>query len=151
MPVNASFTLIYNKPLDANTVVNACNYYYLYDNNTGCVTSNITLSADGRSVTFVPTVNMVPATPYQLLARYATDLDGNSQSNYGVSFTTASGSATTPPTVVNTTPVSTTSGVPFNALIEAQFSTAVSGTSLDSDHTDERLNAGAFHSVAGLG
>jgi hypothetical protein len=130
VPVNSTFTLIFNKPLDRTTVNTSYYYYSLWNGSTGLVPTTITVSPDGRTVTYVPAANLSPSTAYTLYAQYATDLDGNSQTNYAVGFTTSAGTDTTPPVVLTSTPGNGVSGAPLNASIELQFGEAVSGASL---------------------
>jgi hypothetical protein len=121
---------VFSKPLDRNTVSNANGYFSIYDNSTGWTTPTVTVSPDGLTVTLVPNPVLTPSTSYGLYAYYATDLDGNAQTNFYLAFTTAAGAVNTPPTVITTTPASTATGAPLNALIEAQFSAAVSSATL---------------------
>ena len=143
VPTNATFTFVFNKPLDPSTVVagTAGNAnggpYYVYDR--GCtptcypaVTANV--SADGRTVTIVPQANLTASQNYDAVyGAYATDLNGNPQTNFGQSFNTAATANVTGPTIVATNPLSTNPNpVPTNTSIEVIFSAPVSGTSLGS-------------------
>jgi hypothetical protein len=130
VPTNSTFTLVFSKPLDRNTVSNANGYFSIYDNSTGWTTPTVTVSADGLTVTLVPSPGLTPSTGYQLYAQDATDLDGNAQTNFNVSFTTGAGAVNTPPTVLTANPANGAAGAPLNSSIEIQFSEAVSGTSL---------------------
>ncbi len=132
VPVNSTFTLIFNKPLDRNTVnTSSYSYYGIYDYTVGLtVPTTVSVSADGQTVTYVPVANLAPSHSFGLWAQYATDLNGNAQTNFAVNFTTSAGAVTTPPAVITTNPPAGASGVPLNVLIEAQFSEAVSGASL---------------------
>jgi hypothetical protein len=129
VPLNATFTLIFNKPLDRNTVNTSS--YYLYDATSGAYPAvGVAVSADGTTVTFVPTATLTASHTYYLYGDSATDLDGNSQTNYFASFTTGTAAVTTPPAVLTSNPAASASSVPLNVLIEAQFSEAVSGATL---------------------
>jgi len=132
VPLNATFTLVFNKPLDRNTINTSTYYYYgIYDATSGLVVpATISVSADGQTVTYVPTANLSPSHTFYLYAQYATDLDGNAQTNFQIAFFSGSAPVTTPPAVLTSNPATGASGVPLNVLIEAQFSEAVSGTTL---------------------
>jgi hypothetical protein len=132
VPLNATFTLVFNKPLDRNTVNTASpTYYQIYDTTTGLtVPATITVSSDGLSVTYLPTANLAASRAYNLYAQYASDLAGNTQTNFALTFTTGATAVTTPPSVLTSNPATSTSSVPLNVLIEAQFNEAVSATSL---------------------
>jgi hypothetical protein len=132
IPVNSTFTLVFNKPLDRNTVsTSSYSYYGIYDYTAGlAVPTTVTVSTDGQTVTYVPVANLAPSHNFELWAQYATDLNGNAQTNFAVAFTTSAGAVTTPPSVVSANPAPGASSVPLNVLIEAQFSEAVSGTTL---------------------
>lgn len=129
VPVNSSFVLVFSKPLDPASI--ASNQYYLYDYSTGTVPTTVTLSADGRIVTFTPTGSLTAGHTYYLSAYYATDLNGNQQIGYSSSSFTAVASDTAAPLVVSSNPnTSGATGVPVNVLMELQFNKAVRGTSL---------------------
>ncbi|HEX4133697.1 MAG TPA: Ig-like domain-containing protein [Bryobacteraceae bacterium] len=131
VPVNSTFTVVFNKPLDRNTVNTACTDYSLYNNNLGCtVGSTVTISPDGTTITYVPTAPLPPSANLEVYAEGATDLDGNTQTNFAVNFFTNTATVTTPPTVLTSNPANGAAGAPLNSSIEAQFSAAVSGASL---------------------
>jgi hypothetical protein len=144
VPLNTTFTVIFNKPLDPATVSPAGSYFDYYDyNGSGWQTSNVTVSADGRTVTISPCTvsagvctnsNLTASHSMVLYACNATDLNGNQESNVGCytqSFYTGSATVTTAPTVVQTNPEGgNTTTVPTNVMIEATFSEAVRNTSL---------------------
>jgi len=132
VPLNATFTLVFNKPLDRNTLNTSVYYYYgIYDASVGvAVPVTISLSADGQTVTYVPNTSLTASHTFYLYASYATDLDGNGQTNFEATFYTGSAPVTTPPAVLTSNPATGASGAPLNVLIEAQFSEAVSGTTL---------------------
>jgi hypothetical protein len=132
VPLNATITLAFSKPLDRNTV-NSSNYgsYGIYDASLGqAVSTTVSVSADGTTVTYVPAANLSAFHTYYVYAQYATDLDGNAQTNSEITFTTGGAAVTTPPTVLTSNPATSASGVPLNVLIETQFSEAVSSTTL---------------------
>jgi hypothetical protein len=132
VPVNSAFTLIFDKSLDPTTVSTNPYYYYgLYDGSTGAaIPVTVTVSPDGRTVTFVPSANLAPSHSLTLYARYAADLTGNAQTNFTVSFTTGASTDTAPLQVLDTNPAGGGTGAPLNSLIEIQFNKAVRATSL---------------------
>jgi hypothetical protein len=133
VPANSSFTLIFNKPLDRNAVstqVSNNGNYSVWAPGVGPIPTTITVSPDGQTVTFVPAPNLIPSHGYTLYAEYATDLNGNAQTNFAVNFTTSAGTDSTPPQVIGSNPAAGATGAPLNPSIEAQFNEAVSATSL---------------------
>ena len=132
VPLNATFTLVFNKPLDRNTVNTSSYIYYgIYDATAGAVVpATISVSGDGQTVTYVPNANLTASHTFYLNAQYATDLDGNAQTNFQIAFSTGAYPVITPPAVLTSNPATGASGAPLNVLIEAQFSEAVSGATL---------------------
>ena len=145
VPTNATFTVVFSKPLDPSTVIantaggNSPNggFYYLDRFNCGsncypAVTANV--SADGRTVTIVPNAIMgASQASDDYYAQNATDLNGNPQTNFGQGFSTAATTNITGPTIVSTNPLSTSTAIiPTNVSIEVLFSAPVSGASLGS-------------------
>jgi hypothetical protein len=59
-----------------------------------------------------------------------TDLSGNTQNNYCLSFYSGTGAETTGPSVTLVSPPSGQTGVPINAPVDIQFSESISGASL---------------------
>ena len=59
-----------------------------------------------------------------------TDLSGNPQQNFNISFTTSFSANTNPPTVVNTSPENTETAVPVNAPVQILFSEPIQPTSI---------------------
>jgi hypothetical protein len=130
VPVNATFTIVFNKPLDPATVTTGG--FYIYDYSAGTVPMNpIHISADGLTVTLQPSANLGASDSLYYEWCGATDLDGNAAACNNQSFTTSSSPDATPPTVVATNPANGNAAtVPTNAAIEVVFSEAVSATSL---------------------
>ena len=128
VPLNASFTLVFDKPLDPGTVASNGYFVYKYDGTYPAV--NLSVSADGRTVTLVPTSNLTPSYNYYLASYYATDLNGNPQSNFTIGFVTGTSADTNAPQVSDVTPNDTSTQVPVNALIEVRFNEPVRSTSL---------------------
>jgi hypothetical protein len=129
VPVNSTFTIVFNKPLDPETVTGGG--FYVYDYTTGYVPLSINVSANGTTITLSPTANLGSSHSLYYDWCSATDLNGNSAACSDQGFTTSSSLDTTPPTVVGTNPQNgNVTTVPTNAMIEVDFSEAVSAASL---------------------
>jgi methionine-rich copper-binding protein CopC len=143
VPTSATFTWVFNKPLDPTTVIGnpnggATGYFYVYDS-AACASSqpcypavNVNVSSDGRTVTLIPAANLAPnGTNDHFYANYATDLNGNVQTGAQQQFLTAATTTVTGPTIIGTNPLSTNGNpVPTNTSIEVIFSKPVSQISL---------------------
>jgi hypothetical protein len=142
VPVNTTFTMTFDHPLDPSTVVgnpsgnNGCCFFYYDSSSPGGYyypPATVNLSADLRTVTIVPSA---PLTPSIGNMRYywqgATDLSGNAMQNGNQFFTTGAGTDTTQPTVLQSNPSNTATNVPTNVVPEIIFNEAVRGTSLGS-------------------
>ena len=142
VPLNTTFTLRFNKPLDPSTVGgnptggNSCCFFY-YDNSYPAgqpyPASVTNISADLTTVTIVPSA---PLSPNVGNMRYywggATDLNGNAMNAGSQYFATGASSDVASPTVIATNPVNGLTGVPTNVVPELIFSEPVRGTSLGS-------------------
>jgi large repetitive protein len=142
VPVNTTFKLVFDKPLDPSTVVgnpagdNTCCFFY-YDSSVpgghNYPPSTVNISPDLKTVTIVPSAPMTASIGnMRYYANSATDLNGNAMINMSQFFATAAGSDATPPTVVQTNPINGGTVAPTNSVIELIFSEAVRGTSLGS-------------------
>jgi len=142
VPTSATFTWVFNKPLDPTTVIGNPNggspgYFYIYDS-AGCNSGqcypavNLNVSSDGRTVTMIPVANLTPnGTNDYFYANNATDLNGNTQTNTQQQFFTAATATVSGPTIIGTNPASNNSNpVPTNTSIEVIFSKPVSQISL---------------------
>ena len=130
VPVNSTFTLVFNKPLDPSTVSAAG--FYIYDYSIGTIPSHFNVSADGLSVTISPNSNMGASHNMYYDWCYETDLNGNTGVCQSQGFITSSSADTTAPTVVGSNPVNNNTNAPTNSSIEVIFSEAVRSTSLGS-------------------
>ena len=141
VPVNTTFTMVFDKPLDPSTVVgnptggNTSGFFY-YDSScpsSQCYPpSTVNLSPDLKTVTIIPSSNLTPSvgTMYYYW-RGANDLNGNGMTNSSQQyFTTAASTDATPPTVIGSNPMNGFTNAPTNAAIEVMFSKAVRATSL---------------------
>src|SRR6185295_380734 len=83
----------------------------------------VTLSGDGLSVTFTPTLELNPLTLHTVQIEGLKDLAGNRmQGTFSSTFTTGQFQDTTPPTVLRTNPQSGTIDVPVNTPFTVEFS-----------------------------
>jgi hypothetical protein len=128
VPINAAFTLQFNKPLDQSTL-NPNVGLYAYPGYQ-LVATNASFSADGTTVILTPTSNLALDQPYYLQSYGLQGLSGNAQQNFQIVFTTGSTMDTTPPTVQIISPPSGFAGAPTNTLLQILFSTTISPTSL---------------------
>ena len=127
VPVNVGLSLIFNKPLDPSAYLFVTLYSYALGQN---VTTTGSVSADGMTITLIPTSPLLPATQYQLCYSGVTDVEGNPSGNACFNFNTASAAITTPPQVLYTVPPVGATGVVDNSLIEAVFDRPLDPTSL---------------------
>jgi len=126
VPVNSAFAMQFNEPMDIGSMVGVqvgvssqyCGYYgQQYQ-----VPATVSWSADQTTVFIVPTSSLAVGTTYYLYSYYLTDLAGNPQQNFCISFTTSFSANTNPPTVINTSPENTLTQVPINSPVEILFS-----------------------------
>jgi hypothetical protein len=134
VPINAAFSMQFNKPIDPSTF-NPSNVFVgtcFYDWGWACTPGPATVwfSADMTTVYLSPTPNLAVGLLYGVVSNGMQDLSGNTQQGFLVTFTTGTGTDTTPPTVQVTSPPSGFVGVPTNAPVQIMFSTAISGTSI---------------------
>ena len=94
------------------------------------VPMTVSWSVDQSTIFFVPATSLAASTTYYLSSYSLTDLAGNSQQNFCIGFTTASGSETAGPVVLQVSPPSGFTGVPINAPVQILFNEAISPASL---------------------
>jgi len=96
------------------------------------VSGLVAYAAIGNTLTFTPTANFAPSTPYTAtITTAATDLTGNPlAANYVWTFTTGTTTATTAPELVSTIPLNAAAGVALNQAVSATFSKAMNPLSL---------------------
>ena len=127
VPVNSSFTLTFNKPLDPSAYLFVTLYSYTLGQNLSVTTS---LSMDGLTVTLTPVSPLLPASEYQLCYNGVPDMEGNTSIDSCVSFYASSAPDTTPPNVLYTVPPVSGGGVVANSLIEMIFDKPLNPTAL---------------------
>src|SRR4029077_5836890 len=125
---NAAFALQFNKPIDAGSLdgatvgVGSCCW--------SPVPATLSWSADQTTVFIVPTSRLSVGTQYYLFSFSLTDLSGNQQQNFDLSFNTGTGTQTTGPSVVQVSPPSSLTGVGINAPVNILFNEPIDGASL---------------------
>jgi Bacterial Ig-like domain len=132
MPVNSLFEVVFTEPMDVPSVL-VFKDQFLYDNTVGYLTGGtMTFTADGRTMTYVPSANLVAGRSYSInLNSNARDLAGNGLNNIGVGFS-GTGVDTTPPQIRAINPGDGLTAVRRNVKIEVLFDEPVDPTSLDS-------------------
>jgi hypothetical protein len=134
VPLNAVEQLQMSEPVDPGSVTS--NSFVVQDNTTGQqVTGSYSVSADGRTVSFVPAGLLAVSRSYSVYfaGRGITDLAGNLLSCAGLcnySFTTGTTANTTGLQVVGVSPANGLTGVPVNAQVVVQFNEPVDAATL---------------------
>ena len=130
---NATFAMQFDEPIDPGSVnpggVNSDVYLYDYDAST-YVNVTISFSADLTTIFLKPAANLTASDQFDLGSYYVTDLSGNPQQNFNVTFYTGTGTDTTGPVVQQVSPPSGSTNVPINAPVAILFNEPISGASL---------------------
>lgn len=141
VPLNTTFTMRFNKPLDPSTVSgnptgnNTCCFFYYDSTSPGGITypaSVAHISADLTSVTIVPSAPLSPNANMRYYWSGGADLNGNNINSGNQGFSSGGASDGVAPTVIATNPVSGLTGAPTNVVPELIFSEPVRATSLGS-------------------
>jgi hypothetical protein len=137
VPVNSVFSMQFSKPMDIGSVdgaiVGVCtqpNSYYCIVYGYPLVPATISWSTDQTTIFVVPTSPLAVGIGYSLQSSSLTDLAGNPQTNFSVSFTTAFVANTNAPTVINTSPENTETQVPVNSPVQILFNEPIQPTSI---------------------
>jgi len=125
VPLNTTIQLQVNEPVDPGTVNSSS--FQVFDNTTGqAVAGSYSVSADGQTVTLVPSPSLGASHSITVLWVNGgiLDLVGNllvSSGLGGFTFTTGTTANTTAPQVVGMSPPNGLTGVPVNAQVAIQF------------------------------
>ncbi len=127
VPTNASITIQFSESMDATTFsTGASGDIYIYDSLLGIrVPTTLTWNATQSVAYLTPTSNLAAGRLYYLYVNTGTDLAGNTVNSYFAEFYAEFTSASTAPVVINFNPIGGLTGVGTNAIIEAQFSSAI--------------------------
>jgi large repetitive protein len=129
VPVNSAFSMQFSKPMDIGSLIPVDVNVYSYTAGQP-VPATVTWSADQTTIFIVPTSPLGVGQQFLLESYYMTDLSGNPQTNFAISFTASFNSNTNPPTVLNTSPEDTLTQVAVNAPIQILFSEPIQPTSI---------------------
>jgi hypothetical protein len=132
--------LVFNKPLNPITVNNGT--FNMYLNDTGqWIPLTVTLSADGKTVTMLPQIPLLPNTYYRFGACCNfQDEDGNSGNGVNIYFWTNGGAVSTGPTVT-VSPLNGATGIPLNAQVIVSVSVPIDPTTW-TQNSIQLLNGG---------
>jgi hypothetical protein len=130
VPVNSVFEWTYSEPIDPTLLIDTASV--LYDHSVGAYIpgGELSVSADGRTVTYVPPAPLTAAHQYSVNFGNVVDLAGNVGGGGSLFFTTASVSDEAAPQILAANPEAGATGVPLNARIRIAFDEAVSAASL---------------------
>ena len=125
VPLNAAISILLSAPVDPSTVNSSTLILQ-----PGPIAGTYSVSADGKTINFVPNAPLVASTLYFLgtAGGGVTDLEGN-QLQLGFSFTTGTTSDTVGPVVLGVSPANG-STVPTNAQIVIQFNKPIDAAAL---------------------
>jgi hypothetical protein len=148
VPINQALSATFSEAMNSSTI--SASTFTLKATAGASVTGVVTYTAAGSIATFTPGANLMPMTQYTAtITMGAQDLAGNALStDYVWTFTTAAAAVAVPPTVISTIPLNLATGVPFNQIVSATFSTAMDPTTINS--TTFTLTGPGATSVAGL-
>ena len=111
--------LFVNKPLTSSSVAGALHI----SQNGQLVAGSVSVLGNGQTIVFTPTSQWQYGALVQVfLDSTALDTSDNAVTAFNGSFTTVGDPATTAPTVLNTTPSSSSTNVPLNAVIGISYS-----------------------------
>lgn len=130
--VNSLITLEVNEAVDPGTVNN--NTFRVRENTTfQDVAGTLSVSADGRLVTFMPNPPLVVSRSHSVFFSFngILDLAGNFVEGTNFSFTTSSAPDTTAPQVLSLNPSNGFTAVPTNVGVTIQFNEPIQSLSID--------------------
>jgi hypothetical protein len=129
IPINSSITVQFSESMDAASF--SSSNFYIYDRLLNApVAAALTWSSDQSVAYLVPSAPLAAGRQYYLDVNGGTDLAGNPVQGVFLYFNAGLTGAPTAPTVIQVNPLSGTSGLGTNAIIEAQFSAAIDPNTL---------------------
>jgi hypothetical protein len=132
VPTNVLIEVALSEPVDF-TSVNTSNFFLRNNQNFQSVSTQRSLSADGRVLQLVPDAPLPASTSFTAFASSSIlDLAGNLLLGSSWSFTTGSAADSAPPQVSATDPADGDAGVPVNARITIQLDEPVDAVSVTS-------------------
>ncbi len=159
--LNSPITLVFSEPMNPSSFFTnvASNSFALFANVNSVSTQisgafTVTNTASSSTFVFTP-ASPLPAgasvTFYAVYNTYPTDYAGNLLNNYSFSFTTVSGTDTTPPTVTSVTPPNGATAVGQNTPIVITFSEPLNPSSVNNNtfalfNGSTRINPGISRS-----
>src|SRR5579864_5518137 len=134
VPTNAVLQLLFSKPVNPITVTSTTVLFSPGASSSILLPGTITVSADAKTASFVPSSPLLADTAYSLRATTGiTDLEGHTLSGGTTwSFTTGTSASTSGPTVMSISPENGVIGVSVNTKIDVVASVALSPASVGS-------------------
>jgi YD repeat-containing protein len=133
VPLNVPITLLVSEPVDPGTVNK--NTLFVYDDTTGQqVAGSYSVSADGRTINFLPSAPLPVSRSFSVSFPGIVDLSGNPlvcAVLCNISFTTGTTANTTGPSVLGVSPANGLTGMPINAQAVIQFSEPVDALTIN--------------------
>ena len=131
VPLNSIVMLRMSQPIDPGTV-NSSTLSLVNPSNGQIVPGTYSVSADGLTITFVPSAPLAAGSGYYVnfAGNGITDLAGNQLSSSPLYFTTGTTASTSAPQVTGVSPANGTSAVPINAQVVIQFNEPVDAAKL---------------------
>ena len=129
---NAAFAMQFDEAIDPGSLNPAgAKDVYIYDSTSAAyVATTNTFSADLTTVMLKPNANLAANHQFQMCSSSLTDLSGNPQQNFCVSFNSGSGTDTTGPVVLQASPPNGSTGVGINAWVQILFNEPIDPASL---------------------
>jgi hypothetical protein len=148
VPVNQALSATFSEAMNSATITSTT--FTLKATAGASVSGVVTYTAAGSIATFTPLANLAPTTSYTAtITTGAQDLSENAlSSSYVWTFTTAAATLAVPPTVTLTNPLGLATGVAFNQIVNATFSTAMNPATISS--TTFTLTGPGATAVSGL-
>jgi len=147
-PPNSAISAIFNEPLKPSTIISPATTFTLVQTAGSIhVNGTVTLSLDGLTAIFTPSVNLLGLTQYTAtISTGVTDLAGKHMAAPHIwTFTTCATPDTTHPTLIATIPADLAENVSVNTLVTATFDKAMNPLTLNNTtFTLQDLNTSIF-------